>query len=263
MALIAIAVYDTNENKRTELTERTLESLKITVDRRRHRVIVVDNISCDATKKLLDKFRNRCKACEEVITLPENIGTAKAINKAWQLRKPGEHAVKMDNDVVIHTVHWCDILEEIVTREPQVGIAGLKRTDCIETPWHEMPWYRSELLMLPHKLGQRWLIVEKVHHVMGTCQLYSDALLNKIGYLYQMGELYGFDDALASVRAHKAGFITVHYPHILIDHIDPGGDDPYTKWKQDVSSMAMGRYNAERKAIELGYKPVYVGPEGE
>jgi len=261
MALIAIAVFDTNENKRTELTEQTIESLKVTVDRRKHRIIIVDNASCDATKKLLVKYQTHCKACEQVITLPENIGTAKAINKAWQLRNPGEHAIKMDNDVIIHTVHWCDILEEIVTREPKIGIAGLKRTDCIETPWNEMEWYRSELVMLPHVNGQRWLIVEKVHHVMGTCQLYSSLCLDKLGYLYQMDELYGFDDALASVRAQVAGFITVHYPHILIDHIDPGGDDPYTKWKRTVSSIAMSRFNAERKAFELGYKPVWCDPE--
>jgi hypothetical protein len=77
-----------------------------------------------------------------------------------------------------------------------------------------------------------------------------------------MGELYGFDDALASVRSNKAGFMNVHYPHIVIDHIDPGGDS-YFAWKQRVSSQAMARFNATQKAIELGFKEIYCGPEGE
>jgi len=274
MALIAMAVWDTEENGRSKFTKDTLNSLgqTISVYDGKHRIVVVDNGSCQETKALLSivSYSNWC----QVITLPENIGTAKAINKAWQLRKPGENCVKMDNDVVIHQPvfgeddnpidqdSWIDILEECIKREPTIGIIGLKRKDCIETPWNTMEWYRSELVMLPHEPGQRWLIVEKVHHVMGTCQMYSSACLDKLGYLYQMGELYGFDDALASVRANVAGFITVHYPHIVIDHIDPGGD-AYYEWKKQSSGLAMKRFNVEAQAYRLGYKPVYCGPEGE
>jgi hypothetical protein len=94
--------------------------------------------------------------------------------------------------------------------------------------------------------------------------MYSSTLLDKIGYLSQLGGLYGFDDALASVRARKAGFFTAHYSHILIDHIDTmEKEDPYTKWKQQYALERMGQYNAEARAINLGYKPIYVGPEGE
>jgi GT2 family glycosyltransferase len=258
MALITIAVWDTEENKRSALTQRTLTSLYNTVDFHKHRLVIVDNGSCPETKSILREWNTQPF---EIITLSENIGTAKAINKAWVTRHEGEHAVKMDNDVVIHQENWLDILVECVEREPKVGIVGLKRTDCIETPWNPADWYRSELKMLPHDAGQRWLVVERVHHVMGTCQLYSSACLDKIGYLYQMDELYGFDDALASIRAQVAGFMTVHYPHILIDHIDPGGEDPYTAWKKQVSDEAMGRFNAERMAFMLGHKPVWCDPE--
>lgn len=266
MALIAMAVYDTEENDRTWMTERTLSSLLDVVDLDIHRLIVVDNASCKKTKGLLEHYKKGADLVFEksmqIITLPENIGTALAINKAWALREPGEHAVKMDNDVVIDTLDWLNILEECVEREPNIGIIGLKRKDCIETPWHENTWYRSELLMLPHEPGQKWLIVEKVNHVMGTCQLYSSACLDTIGYLYQMDELYGFDDALASIRAQIAGFITVHYPSIEIEHIDPGGD-AYAEWKKEVSSMAMGKYNALIRAYRLGYVPIYYNEEGK
>jgi GT2 family glycosyltransferase len=262
MALIAMAIWDTNENERTTLTKECVNNLMETVDYSKHRIYLIDNGSCDYTKSYLESVCAKSRNQIVVITLPENIGTAKAINKAWQLRNSGENVVKMDNDVVIHSDNWVETLEECVEREPKIGIVGLKRKDCIETPWNPMEWYRSTLRMLPHVQGQRWLIVEDVHHVMGTCQLYNSALIDKIGYLYQMGELYGFDDALASVRAQLAGFITVHYPHILIDHIDPGGD-AYAEWKKRSSGLAMGRFNALVNAYKLGYKSIYYGPEGE
>ncbi len=272
MALIAMAVWDTDSNERWKLTAQTLASLSDTVDFEKHRLIVVDNGSCEMSKETTRTWQNLINnryseyisigldIPVEIITLEENIGTARAINKAWLKRRPNENAVKMDNDVVVYQKDWVDKLEECIAREPTLGIIGLKRKDCIETPWHEASWYRSTLRMLPHELGQTWLIVEEVHHVMGICQMYSAACLEKIGYLYQMGALYGFDDALASVRARKAGFFTAHYPHIEIENLDPGDND-YTMWKNVYSGALMDRFNATKRAIELGHLPVYFGPE--
>lgn len=228
MSMISMAVYDTVENKRTDFTRRTIEGILRTVDLVDHRLIVVDNGSCEATKDILRQFS--AYGGIEIITLPENIGTARAINKAWQLRKPGEHCVKMDNDVVIHCNDWLEQMEFAVKKQPEIGIIGLKRKDLEEFPGHPDENFRSQIIMLPHERGERWVIVEAVGHVIGTCQMYSSALLDKIGYLWQPG-LYGFDDVLAAYRAQAAGFWSVFLPHIEIDHIDPGGD-AYTEEKR-------------------------------
>jgi len=268
MTLIAMAVHDTEENGRSKLTEQTLWGIYETVDFHGfyHHMIVVDNGSCAYTKEILENFVTKFNGNMEVITLEENVGTARAINKVWMRRKDGQHCLKMDNDVTIEDKFWLDTLEECIERDPTLGIVGLKRKDCIETPWHTDPWYRSQLVMLPHEEGQRWLIVEKVNHVMGTCQLYSSACLEKIGYLYQLGGLYGFDDALASVRAQVAGFWTAHYPHIEIYHNDVTDDpksEPYSIWKDKHSGMRMDKYTNYKKAYMSGRLPVYHGPEDE
>jgi GT2 family glycosyltransferase len=266
-----MAVHDTVENGRSILTQMCLECVRTTVEwSDGHRMIIVDNGSCDETKKTLERHRHWMtkyhgdRACE-IITLKENIGTARAINKAWVKREPFENAVKMDNDVHTDYWGWLEVLEECVARDPTLGIVGLKRKDCIENTWHEDPWYRSELVMLPHELGQRWLIVEKVNHVMGTCQLYSHECLEKIGYLYQIGGLYGFDDALASIRAQVAGFWTGHYSHIEIDHMDVPDiqSDEYTKWKQHYSAIRMDKFNNYKMAYMSGRISYYHGPEDE
>jgi len=100
--------------------------------------------------------------------------------------------------------------------------------------------------------------VEYVNHVMGTCQMYSPELRAKIGYLYQP-RLYGFDDSLAAIRCHVAGFKNAFLPHIEIDHIDPGGT-AYQDWKHKVSGEDMAEYNRLKHGYQTGQIPIYYNP---
>lgn len=263
MSLIALAVYDTDDNDRSMMTQATLSSLLRTVDLTRHRVVVVDNASCAKTHAIYQDFPEF-----QYIYNERNLGTAEAINLAWRQRRPGEHAVKMDNDVVIHVENWADILEDALAREKvwntmrgmweqnKIGILGLKRKDLPEAPWRT-DWAHSEICRLSHAPGQRWLDVERVGHVIGTCQMYSSALLDVIGYLYQP-TLYGFDDALAAARCKGAGFWSAFLPGIEIDHIDPGGTD-YTEWKRREADRAWGQVQALGREMEKGIN-IYYNP---
>jgi GT2 family glycosyltransferase len=262
MALISMAVHDTEENNRTELTRRTIESIKPSIKKGGHRLIIIDNGSCEATKELLRvEYNLACLPDQRynlsIITNEENIGTAKAINKGWKFRKPGENVVKMDNDVVIHDIEWITKLEEAIAREPKIGIIGLKRKDLAEHPnYPEGHHYKSKILMLPHTPGETWIFVEEVKHVMGTCQMYSSALIDKIGGLYQMDGIYGFDDSLASVRCTMAGFKNVFLPHINIDHIDPGVDQ-YSEWKREYAGEQMELFGKVKAEYISGERSIY------
>lgn len=248
-----MAVHDTVENERTWMTEVTLRSLSNTVDWGKHRLIVSDNGSYQRT---IDLLRNPMweGLDMEVIYNRENLGTAKAINNAWQHRMSGEHCVKMDNDVHIHQTGWADWMEDVFERDPTIGICGLKRKDLAESPFSEGSM-KSTIRMLPHEKGQRWLIVEEVNGVIGTCQGYSSALLDKIGYLVQPG-VYGYDDALASLRARIAGFKRVFLHGFEIDHVDPGNTD-YTQWKIDEAARYQADFNTLALLYESGAKEVY------
>jgi GT2 family glycosyltransferase len=250
-SLLSMAVYDTVENKRTEYTEQTLKCLYETVDYSNHRIFVIDNGSCKSTKKLFKKYDNMAT----IIGLPENIGTARAINKAWKLREPGQHCIKMDNDVVIYQDGWVEAMEEAIERDPKIGIVGLKRKDLAERPDSNNEWYRSALYFLPHEPGQSWIPFEETQHVMGTCQMYSSACLDKLGYLNQPG-IYGFDDSLASFRARVSGFKVGFLPAIQIDHIDTA-DNPYIQVKRDLAGADMEAYNKLIQEYANGTRPVY------
>jgi GT2 family glycosyltransferase len=254
MALITMASYSTAENEKLDCLKRTLECLADTVDLNRHRVIVVDNGSISDARGLYGyyQFRNF-----KYLYNGENLGTAGAVNLAWAQRQPGEHVIKMDDDVVIDSDTWADQLEEAIERDPQIGIIGLKRKDLMESP-DRNDAFKSTLRMLPHNPGDPWIVVEDVNHVMGTCQMYNTRLLDKIGYLYQP-RLYGFDDSLAAVRCRVAGFKNCFLPHIRIDHIDPG-QTPFQDWKHKVSLEDMGAYNQIKHEYETGKRSVYYNP---
>jgi glycosyltransferase involved in cell wall biosynthesis len=259
--LIAMAVHNTEENKRFETTYQCITKLLRHLMSKYHEINIINNGStCVKTNKFLERIEEIFiyKNHINVISQPENIGTAAAINQAWRHRKPGQHCIKMDNDVIIHSDTWIDDMVEAIEREPNIGIIGLKRKDCWEHPAHVNPDLRSQLIMLPKKGHERWMIVERVFHVMGTCQMYNSALLDKIGYLYQPG-LYGYDDVLAAHRCHKADMWSVFLPHIDIDHIDPG-DTPYQTWKERTAGEKTNEVVRIAAQYRSGERSIYYNP---
>lgn len=260
---ICIAVFDSEDNQRTELTRRTLTGLLETVDFDKHQLFISDNSSCDETQKVYANFSEAWGYCypEDNLTIHrnnENLGTARAVNKGIKLRKPGQYIIKMDNDVIIHSTDWVEQMEEAMSKEPRLGLLGLKRRDLLESTTSIDTNHRSKLIQIPHNPGQRWQIIEVAKHIMGTCTMLSPALLDKVGGFYQDG-IYGFDDSLMCVRASIAGFITAFLAGIDIDHIDPGGTE-YTKEKADYARDMFGYYVTAEKAYRSGLKPIYQEP---
>ena len=250
--LIALCTYSTPENKKHDYAAQTIDCVHHTVNLKAHRVVIVDNGSTDErTPKLLDDVASWAT----VIRNGQNLGTARAINKAWKLRLPGQHACKMDDDVLVHQMDWPDLMEEVFRREPTIGICALKRNDLGECPWHNNPDYRTKLHMLPHTPGQRWIVVEQANMTIGTCQGYSSALLDKIGGLWQIGP-YGLDDSFAGVRCRVAGFANVFLPSVPIDHIDPGGT-LYQKWKEEVAREPVNQFAAIAEEFLSGKRPIF------
>jgi len=247
MALIAMAVYDTEENQRTQYTKQTLDCLVETVDLSVHKLIVTNNGSCSDTATLLSDYYVKHRI--QFIPFIGNQGTAKGINAAWKYRKPKQHLIKIDNDVDILSVGWVDEMEEAIERDKSIGILGLKRKDLLENPTRN-DQFKSTLRMLPHLKGERWIIVEDVEHVMGTCQMYNYRLIDKIGGLMQPG-LYGFDDTLAGVRCKLAGFKNSFLPHIEIDHIDTK-ETSYWQEKRNIAAKDMAEFNLMKSKLLTG-----------
>jgi GT2 family glycosyltransferase len=264
MALIAMAVYDPPGECRGDLLFPCLHSLAKTVNFQKHRLFIINNGVCP---KCLNELRLVVSGFAVqnagIIGEGKNVGTARAINQAWKFRNPGENAVKVDSDVLIRDTGWVDAMEDAIAQEPRIGQIGLKRPDLAENPWApEGDWSHSKLLMLPHKPGQRWLTVETVNHVMGTCVMHSAALLDKVGFLYQMGGVYGGDDADMSCRSQMAGFINCFLCNYHIEHPD-NGDTSYDNWKRLYVGDNYHLLMENMEGYRSGAIPLHRGPTDE
>lgn len=260
MALIGMVVYSTEENRKDEYLRKTLEYLHYTVDFDKHRLMLSINGATPETHKIIGISNNGgdYNIIEKVIYNDENLGTAEALNKVIALRSPGEHVIKIDDDVVINNGGWADLMEEAVAIDPMIGVIGLKRKDLIQTPWHPDPQYRSELVLLPHTPGHKWITIERTPDIIGTCTLFNSLLLDKIGYSRQPGK-YGFEDNLMCHRSHLAGFYNCFLNHIDIDHIDEGAPE-YNEWKAKHSSELFPEYHKLVHAMINGEEPIYYNP---
>lgn len=246
-----MAVYDTDDNERTQYTEQTLISFKNRVDFSKHRLIISDNGSCFLTHKLYNDYKS---IIFKVIENGSNIGTANAINKAWQLRQPGEFCIKIDNDVVIHHDNWIEDMEYVFKKDKSVGVVGLKRKDLGEWPLRTDIW-QSKIIPLQHESGERWMVIEEVNHLMGTCNMYSPDILDIIGYLYQP-TVYGFDDTFSSLRVKLAGYRNVFLIHINIDHIDTG-TSVFSDWKRNHASETWNDFEKIQAQYKFGERGIY------
>lgn len=258
MALIAMSAYDTVANEKTQYTARTLESLAQTVDFSKHRLIVVDNDSCRETK---DVFAQKQQLMGfTLLSLPRNIGIARSTNKAWELKQPGEVCIKIDNDIVIHENGWVDKIERVFWQLPRAGVVGLKRKDLEQSPGNANLSFVTELSFLRKERMEPWLVLEKSKDIIGSCVAHNPLLLDKVGYYYQFGEVYGYEDPLMCQRSLLAGFTNYFLPSIEIDHIDPGGTE-YCKEKEAIALRALPKYKALVNEYSSGRRPLYHGPQ--
>lgn len=270
MALITMVVHCTKENNRYDYFRKAFESLFRTVDRKRHEIYLVLN-GCDVEE--LNSYVNnehlRKHVRYEVIVSKENLGTARAINLSWKNRKPGQHAIKIDDDIVIEQSGWADRMEETAERMKHLhidgvqqipGVIGLKRKDCGESMYRE-DWGRGQLFEVPHEPGQRWIVVEYAHHIMGSCCMYTADLLDKIGYMYQGDLLYGYDDTLMCSRSRAVKMQNMFLHGFDIDHIDPGDTEVAKRKRDSAGGLSADWCMMQQKRYESGEISPYHGPD--
>jgi GT2 family glycosyltransferase len=217
---------------------------------------VSDNGSCKETQEIYEALKEK-HFNFSVIHNGKNLGIAGAVNQGWRQAVEGEIVCKIDNDCVINTPNWTEKVAFIFERMGEVGILGLKRKDLPEQPLAPNQAYRTKLHMVPHELGEPWMVVEEAKHVMGTCYCFSPLLRQRIGYLTQPGTVYGFDDAMAAYRCRHAGFMACFLHGVDIDHIDPGGNKVYDKWKRGEAAKGLTNFQEWCASVSYGKTEIY------
>lgn len=259
MSLVAVPIYNTPENQRDALVRNCLKSLASTVNWDRHRLFLIDDCSTDPdVERLYEDAKSWLPFT--LIRNAANNGTARSVNAGWLHRRDDEPCCKADSDIVFCDNNWLDKLEECLSRDPLLGVCSLRRRDLQESPyWPDGHCWKSQLIRLPGKPGERVHTIERVAHCVGSCQLYSPELLKKMGWLVQWGS-YSLDDSLAAVRCAVAGMYSAFYCGIDIDHPDPG-DTPYQTWKQVHAGRKMAAFSRLCDEYRSGKRSIWHGPD--
>lgn len=255
--LICMAIFDTEQNNRSNYTAQSLDSLLETTDFNKHRLFLSDNGSCEDTQNIYEYFKKKFSKSFPIENLTirkngRNLGTANAINLGWRTRRKGEFVTKQDNDFTVDQKGWVDVLEESLIREPLLGCVGLKRFDLEEHPLHTVPDWKTKLVMLPHKRGERWIVAEQCNGVFGTMQMYRSEVIDKIGYLRQPKTGYGFDDTLMNMRCKAAGYAQAYIPQIEINYLDID-ENPYWDEKRKLAGEGIEEFNQMKEEILDGH----------
>jgi GT2 family glycosyltransferase len=257
--LINIAVFDTDQNKRTAYTITTYESLMKTVNFDTTEIVFIDNASCNKTKKFLKSI---VSDKVHLITNESNEGTAMAINRGiYKYSTKDTYNIKCDNDITFDSYGWADEMVKCIETDKSIGILGLKRKDLPNQPSSKE--YPTVIDFIPkHEIGEIWfkdkIMIEWCDDIIGSCTLFNPLLLDKIGYSWQPA-LYGFEDCLLCTRSTIAGFRNAFLPLIGINHIDIG-TNPFTEWKRNQAHVYWDKFEEAKADFISGKRDIYYSP---
>jgi len=236
--LIGMLTYN-----RIEMTKKAIEAL-FKCTNPIFDLYIFDNGSIDGTLKYLESLKYNFK----VLSQPINIGVAKGLNFILEHRKPEQHFMKLDNDMVLETddKDWlnkmCDILEAPWNaktpdhKDVKLGALGLK-------PYKLVPEHKNKVTINGYTLEL------PPEGTLGCATVWKNEALNRIGKFVEDFGTYGYEDSIQNTRLGVVGYITAFWPDIKIVHIDPGGETDYMKSKHKAARDNYQKYLEVHKAF--------------
>lgn len=186
--LLGVVTYN-----RMPETQATLESLTATGAFDQAEVVVFDNGSDSRMVEWLMDWADEYPRRQSLILTSRNMGCPRALNHILKsYRRPGQHFIKVDNDVRLLTPGWVEMLAGFLDAHPAVALASA--------------WYDE--LNGGHGRKQADLGSWEQHFpIVGHCAIHAGAFLDRAGFFDVLApdHLYGFEDTLMCYRAAAAG----------------------------------------------------------
>ena len=202
------------------LVEKAVASVRKTTDRRRVRVIVVDDGSATEHQLRLRRLRGA-----RVELLPENRGFAAAVNRGLELAPAGDDVVVLNSDVIAER-GWLDRIQYVAYRDRRIGIVGPKLLygdrriqsagSCRNLGAPEWFDHRYRFKESSHPEAN---LIAPVLGTTGACMYVKRAALDSIG---RFDEAYGmaYEDMDYCLRGWLEGWRTYYAPRATLLHLE-------------------------------------------
>jgi GT2 family glycosyltransferase len=218
-------------------TRQTLESLAATPSD--FVCVIVDNGSRPDSAQFLKDWVDRDVTNRFIVKfLDKNYGVGKAVNYGARLRKPGQHLMKLDNDVVLPTVAnsinagelnptWLmqtlDLLENNRESLSHVGFSSYPDI-YLKTHSHEFVWEALETTTG----NKHEIMFYRGKTVLGAAVMYHGDVVDELGN-FSEETVYGWEDNKYSKQAHRYGrgvyLLSVKAEHIGAVEYAGDGDE--------------------------------------
>jgi len=172
--------------------------------------VVWDNGSVDGTPDMLrGMVQSGFLGWDRVFLSQENIGCPRALNAilhSW--RRPGQHFIKVDNDVVLETPDWVIKLVAFLEEHPDVALASA---------WYDELKDESQHGRFKAK-HDGWF---ETFPIVGHCAIHRGSFLDRTGYFDVLApdHLYGFEDVLMAHRAAAMKLKCAVVPEVRLTNI--------------------------------------------
>ncbi len=271
--LISVIICTHN---RAEYLYKTLQSLlDQKTQKDKYEILVVDNLSTDATREVIRKFSKLVKI---KYLYEANLGLSFARNTGWR-NANGQYVAFLDDDAIA-SEYWLEkILEAFEDIEPKTGCVGGLVLPIWEIP--RPPWLSGWLLHglsiidwsenshFIHNLNEEWLV--------GTNIAFLKDVLERVGGFTQGldragNNLLSNGDKYIQRQILKAGFSCYYHPKIVVSHhifhsrlrkkwfvqryFWQGVSDALMDIIENSSSMSHRMYSAFSKAFSLLKNPM-------
>jgi hypothetical protein len=243
---------------RCDETIATLRSLQTTSAFDDAEVVVWDNNSVDGTaEKLRHLVQSGFLQWDRVFFSQENIGCPRALNAllhSW--RRPGQHFMKVDNDVVLETKGWVGKL---------VAFLGEHREVALASAWYDELADESQRGRFRAR-HDGWL---EVFPIVGHCVIHRGAFLDRTGYFDVLApdHLYGFEDLLMAHRVAAMKLKCAVVPDVRLRNIQQHSSPDRSEHEGERQSEHVERlrpeYERRIRWIHMRLGRYHIGPDGE
>lgn len=254
-------------------TVRCLKSLANHTSRCTFEVIVMDDVSTDATPDVISGIEG-----VRYVRNEENLGFLRNCNKAAGLAK-GNYLVFLNNDTVV-LPGWLDALHDTFSQMPDVGLVGSKLIypdgrlqEAGGIVWDDASGWNWGRLGSPDH--PRYNYVRDADYVSGASIMIERQLFEVLGRFDERFAPAYYEDTDLAFSVRKRGFRVIYQPRSAIVHFEgiSSGTDLnsgikryqvvnkakfFDKWKSVIASHGQPEQGAARAADRRARKHVLI-----
>ena len=207
-------------------------------------IVIVDNSSSDLISNDISLIKQNAASHNIDIIYHHsdfNLGVAGGRNKGASLAS-GDIFIFIDDDAIFNSIHECDAIQKLFTRNSALGVIAALSLDYISG--------KPRRWELPLSDKNTYLKQQEVTYFVGVAHAIRSSLYKSLKG-YHVDGLYGAEEMDISYRIMKTKFSIIYDPEFCVRHMksNSGRADEITNIKRMVSA---------RITITLRYFPIYI-----